>query len=356
MKQYNVEIFRRDFSLRSHTVVGDVRYSVDYLSPVLNSITVFNCEAEKGDYIRISNRNEEFFGIVRLVTSQDRKTINISYASFLSVFETSVLFNTDLQGTSTLETVLKNLITAMYINNPDSAQNITGLTIQTTSATVNWGFNLKSDTEGKHHCIIDFYNVIITRALEKYSVVIGVHPDVQAKTITLTIGKIQGEKIIEADLRNIISKNIVIKDTDKDINKLVVYDTADYSTKRIYYLHSDYSYSMVDTDRVTPVVQEIHGLTAEEGETARSFAQVADSDAANVFSSIEYNNLIELVMANDDALVKPYEMEIGEILHVISKGTIYTSVLTGKTIAEQTQLTCGTIRLDLTKILKRRYG
>lgn len=356
MKRYNVEIFERDFSLRDHTVVSDVRYSVDYLSPVQNTITVFNVAAEKGDYIRISNSDNDFFGVIRSVSSQDKKTMNISYSPFLSVLETDVLFDTDLQGTSNLETVIANLISAMFITNSDTAQNITGLSVTTSSATTGWGFNLKSDTEGKHHCIIDFYDSIIVRALEKYSVVITVTPNVQAKTIALVVGKIAGTKTIETDLPNIVDKSIVVKETEKDVNKLVVYDTADYTTKRTYYRHPDYTYGTTNTDRITPVVQEIHGVAAEEGtDNPRTFAQVADSDAADVFGNIEYNNLIELVMANDDALVKPYEMQIGQVLEVISKGTVYTSILTGKTVAEKTQLTCGTIRLDLTKIIKRRY-
>lgn len=354
MRQYNVEIFDRAFNLKDHTNISDASWTVDYLSPSINLLTVLNCNAEKGDYIRLHCIEDEFFGIVRAVTSQSEKLMTIECGSFLSVFDTSILFDTDLQGTSNLETVLKNLITAMYISNPDTKQRIAGLSVETTSNTTGWGFNLKSDTENMHHCIVNFYNSLIVRALEKYGVVITVTPDVQNKAIVLTIGKIADKsKLIEADLPNIVEKNIVLKETEKDVNKLIVYNTANYSTKRTYYRHTDDTYDQTDSNRLTPVVQEIKAVTVEEG---GSFATAADSEAASLFGELNYNNLIELVVSNDDTLVKPYELEIGQEVQVVSKGAVYKSILTGKTVSNSTQLTFGTIRLQLTKILKRRYG
>lgn len=351
MKVYNVEIFDRAFHLLDHTNVSDVSYSIDYLSPVANTITVFNCNAHKGDYIRIQSSDDEFFGIITAITTQSEKLINIEYKDFLSVFDTDVLFNTDLQGTSTLETVLKNLITSMFISNTDTEQNIPGLSVETVGSTTDWGFNLKSDTEGKHHCIINFYSVLIARALEKYAVVITVTPDVQEQAIVLTIGAIQDtSKKIEADLPNVIEKNIVIKETTNDVNKLIVYNTADYSTNRIYYLHPNGTYNTTNSNRITPVVQEIKAVDGT------NFATAANSEAANVFGGISYNNLIELIVLNDDTLIQPYAIDIGQKVSIISKGTVYSSILTGKTISDRTQLTFGTIRLDLTKILRRRYG
>ena len=196
--------------------------------------------------------------------------------------------------------------------------------------------------------------MLIARALEKYSVVITVTPDVQEKAIVLTIGAIQeSPKVIEADLPNIVVKNVVIKETDKDVNKLMVYNTENYTDVRTYYRHSDDSYSVANTDRITPVVQEIHGVAPSNGGT---FAAAADSDAANVFGGINYNNLIELTVMKDDTLVQPYALDIGRVVNIISKGNVYTSILTGKTVSDRAQLTFGTIRLDLTKIIRRRYG
>lgn len=355
MRRYNVEVFDRAFNLLDHTNVSEVTWSVDYLSPTKNTITILNCNVHKGDYIRVHDRDSEFFGIITAVKSQSEKLMSVECASFLSVFDMDVLFDTDLQnGTSSLETVLKNLITAMFVSNSDTLQRIPGLSVETTSSTTNWGFNLKSDTEGMHHCIVNFYNSLIVRALEKYGVVVTVTPDVQNKAIVLSIGKIaDNSRIIETNLPNIVEKNVVIMETEKDVNKLVVYNTANYTSSRSYYLHPDGSYNTTNSNRITPVVQEIKAVSVEEGST---FANAADSEAVNTFGDLGYNNLIELTVANDDTLVKPYELEIGQEVHILSKGSDYKTILTGKTVSDRTQLTFGTVRIDLTKIIKRRYG
>lgn len=355
MKQYNVEFFSADFTNVSHTNVSLASYGEDYISLEDNEITVIDCNVEVGYYIRIVKGDTEFFGIVKGVTTPNKRERVVTYSSFMSLFDTDVLFDTDLQGGNiTLENTLKNLINGLFAG-PDMSMNITGLSIQTTSATANWGFNLKSDTEGKHHCIVNLYNVLITKALEKYSVVIKVVPDVQAKTMTMYIGTVGGNPIyIDADLPNIVEKSIVIRQTSLNVNKLIVYSTEDYSTSRIYYRHPDGSYDRIDTDRVIPVVQEIHTVSPGQSET-QTFAQLADSDAAELFGSANYSNLIELIMANDDSLIKPQSMAIGQVVSVNSAGRSYTSILTGRTISDRTKLTFGLVRIDLTKILKRRY-
>lgn len=356
MIQYNVEIFDRNFELVGHTNTSGIEYSVDYLSPVNNEIIVFNCPAEKGNYIRISGNGREFFGVVCAVKSKSQKTMTIEYGDFLSVFDTHILFDTDLQGTSSLESVIADKMEEMFVNSADVLQNLTGLEVQTESQTTSWGFNLKSDTEGKHTCIINFYETILVRSLQEYGVVVRVVPDIQAKTITLIIGTITSQKTIEADLPNVLEKNVVIKETDKDVNKLVVYNTENYTENRTYYRHTDDTYDTINDRRVVPVVQEIEAVSPEyDGEiVSKPFAIVADSKAAEIFGGIKYNNLIELRMFNDDALIKPNEIKIGQKVIIRTNGNQYESILTGYTVGQTTLLTFGTIRLDLTKIIKRR--
>ena len=357
MQVYNVEIFDRSFTLKGHTNVEEVQFSEDYLSPDKNELTVLNIDVAVGDYIRISAGDIEYFGIVNAVTSKDESLVEISYQSFLSLFDTDCLFNTDLQGSNTsLEQMLANLITSMFISNTDTSMNVPGLSVVTTSTTTDWGFNLKSDTESMHHCIINMLEVLIIRAMEQYRVRIKVVSDVQSRTITLQIGRNAADPVtVEADLPNIIGKNVVIKETNNDVNKVVIYNTENYTTTRSYYLHPNGRYDMTNSNRIIPVVQEIRGTAPERnGDTiTRSFAQMADSEAADVFGSIEYNNMIELEMQNDDSMVKPYSMEVGQVVNVISDGISYSSILTGRRVEQTTTLTFGTVRLDLTKILRR---
>jgi hypothetical protein len=59
-------------------------------------------------------------------------------------------------------------------------------------------------------------------------------------------------------------------------------------------------------------------------------------------------------MMNDDEMIQPASMRIGQTVTVLSNGTEYNSVLTGRQTGETTKLIFGFIRLELTKQIKRR--
>jgi hypothetical protein len=79
--------------------------------------------------------------------------------------------------------------------------------------------------------------------------------------------------------------------------------------------------------------------------------------AADVLAVEKNNNLIELEMLEDDSLFEPKEMNIGQDVLVISEGKEYESMLTGYKFKNgKITLIFGAIRLELTKILKRRLN
>ena len=144
------------------------------------------------------------------------------------------------------------------------------------------------------------------------------------------------------------SHNDLVQQVSADVNKLVLYNGADYTQTRTFYLHPDLSYDTKDADRITPVVCELQTISGEE-----SFESAAITAAHNKFSSLAFSNLIELTMANGDTLVKPEELEFGQEVDIISDGEMYRSILTGRERGKTTKLIFGTVRLDLTKILRR---
>lgn len=359
MLPYNVEIFDRDFNFKGHANIGQINYNEDYLSPEDNTITIrYNSNVKKSDFIRIWRGSEQYSGVVTDVTTGSgvnsalvsKNLMTVSYMPFIRLFDIDVLFDTDLQGGNiSLEQYIANTITEYFINNSDTYQNIPGLSVSVLTNTMNWGFHLTSVVEGQHYTVVNFLNSILVRAMEKYQVRLLFDVDFEAKTISVKVGKNQlAQKIIEADLPNIINRSIVLHANSNDTNKLIVFDMSDVMTSKTYYLHSDDSYSSEDVDRVVPVVLEIAGVVPNESE---SFDTMADEYASNLFNSISYNNLIELEMLNDDELVNPKALEIGQTLNVISGGESYSTILTGRRIGETTTLICGTVRLDLTKIL-----
>lgn len=353
MKPFNLEIFDRQFNLLAHTNVDTVDIDYDYLSPNDSEVTarLQMDDLFVGAYIRFTRDDTELFGVVTSLDAADDKLLTkVGFQPFpAAMFSTDILFDTNKQGSVALETVIADLITSSWISNTDTVQNIQGLTVTTTSLTTSWGMNLKSDTEGKHHCIIGFYDVLITRALAEYGIVIQTTANVETGTITLTVGKITATQTIESDLPNVFAKTFIINESSKNTNKLDVYDTADYTTVITYYKHTNGTYNTTNSDRITPVVREIVGAEADDDHT---FAQNAASAAASVFGEATYNNLIEITCKYDDTLIKPKNIKVGTVVSVVSNLVSYGSILTGYKLNDNViTLIFGSIRADLTKIL-----
>ena len=362
MLPYNVEIFSRNFVLKHHTNVNYVTIEDDYLSPQNNSITILigGGSIGEGDYIWITRMGEQYLGIVTSVNVVSPLQVKVGFTSFIDgIFETKILFDTDLQGTSTLEAVLAGIISANWVSTSDTTERIPGLTCVTSSSTSSWGFNLKSEKEGKHHCIVNFYDSIIVPALKKYRVRLTAVPNFQAKTIALTIGRNSADVFyIDADLPNVLERQITIMQTDDTTNKLIVFNEEDYSASRTYYLHQNGTYSRTDTSRIFPVVRIVKSTAAEyesDGTTVKkSFATMADAAAEDLFGGISYNNSIELLVDKSDQLIHPLSLGIGQLAVIYNKGEAINSILTCKKIEDNLiTLTFGTVRLDLTKLMRR---
>ncbi len=355
MKPYNVEVFTQNFEMVGNANVHELEYKEDYLSSDENTITILQMEGiEKQDYIRISRDMEEYVGVITEVaygTDKSKKLMTVSYKPLMELLNTDILFDVNLQQTGTLEGFICDKITEMFIENEDSMQNIKGLSVSSTSETTDWYFHITPKDSGGHYNIVNLVDSVIVPAMEKYGVLVKAKLDIENKEIKISVGKVaQGTIIVEADLPNIITKNITIKSVSADVNKLIIYDATDYATKRVYYLHPDLSYDTKDKDRITPVNCEITSVSTEEG---GSFESAAINEAYNKFANLSFSNLIELTMMNGDALVKPESIEFGQIAQIISNGISYSSILTGREIGKTTKLIFGTVRLDLTKILRR---
>ena len=357
MKPYNVEIFTPDFQMIGNSNIDTVTYNEDYLSGDENSITIIPIQGvNKQDYIRISRDDEEYAGVITEITYGTDKSKNlqtISYKPFMELFDTDILFDVNDQGVGTLERFICGKIEEMFLTNEDSKQNIRGLSVEATSATSDWYFHITPAQSGGHFNIVNLLDSIIIPSLEKYSVIIKTWLDIQNRALRVYVGRAgSGVRIIETDLPNIITKSLTIKSVSADVNKLVLYDAnSDYEDKRVYYLHaSDLGYDTKDMDRITPVNCSMRSLEYDENST---FEAAAQSEAHNVFGNLAYSNLIELTMLNGDSLVKPEEMEFGQVVRILSDGIEYSSILTGKERGKNTKLIFGTVRLDLTKILRK---
>ena len=356
MQPFNVEIFDRSFNLIQHSNIGTLQYQYDYLSTVENSVLIeFNENVDKGQYIHLINDVDDYFGVICAISVNEKEQgySEIKYRPFISLFDAQIIFDTDLQGSSTsLEQAIANYITSYWISNSDTEQNIPGLAVQTISETKPWGFHITSDVKDLHYTNINFMTSIIRRALTKYRVGLYAVPNYTAKTITLQIGikSLDTTFNIEADLPSVMEKSVTINENSEDVNKLYVFNQEDMQTSIIYYKHTDGTYDTTDADRITPVIYEIGSVLPSDDDPFESMAQ---EFADRTFDTESYNNLIEITVKNDDALVVPSNLTIGQIVNVITNGSSYASILTGIERGDRTKLIYGTIRLELTKILRR---
>ena len=259
--------------------------------------------------------------------------------------------------------LIYNYITDYFIANDDAAQNIPGLSV-TYDTETEWNFliepDIKVDEESGEtpipYAVVNLLNDLIIPAFEQHLIRITSVVNEELASIMLTIGIEDGTAMIEADLPNVIEKKITLAQTSMTTNKLVIYDKADLVTNIVYYLHPDYSYDTTNDDRITPVVYEIATAEAKEAteeEPAVTFEEAAATVADDKFGGIEFNNLIELTVLNDDNMIKPYDMKIGFSVSVLSEGKIYHSILSGRQVKKTTKLIFGLIRMDLTKKIQR---
>ena len=350
MKAYNVEFFDEELNYITNTCSEDINYKEDYLDPERSKITVFTDTDIKTDYfLRVKAAGVEFVGRISSIEQQDDGTAEIAFRSLAEMLDTDVLVTTsDLTGN--LETFINNVISDLYVDNSDDEMNIP-LVITEKTSTSTWALDLFDTDETSK--IVNLFDDIIIPAFGTYGIILTFGLDISNSQITLSIGKNTAiTKYIEADLPNVLDKSIIIQKAKKRINKITVYNDEDFSENVTYYLHSDGSFDTTDSDRITPVVYDL--LTVSTSSSG-SFSDKALAKAQKTFNKNKYDNLIELSLMNDDELLSPWAVGMGQIVNVISDGVSYGSILTGREMKDNvTTLIFGTIRQELTKYLKGR--
>ncbi len=345
MRVYNIEIFTPDFKYRDSTQVEDFEYAFDYMDIEKGKFKIpAFVKLQKGDYFRAQAQDVDFCGIVTDIKElKDEKTI--SYKPFLKYLDVDLLVTFD--SSKSVEDFLKSLLDAEYVNNTDTYENITGLAVEvksTTEAVYGYDFN-----EGIHN----LYDIFLY-AFEVYGVVADFKVDPAAKAITCSIGKaVQDLFTIEADLDNVFDRKIIIKEAKDTVNKIYIYNEEDITQMATYYKGQDDLVSTSPDTRITPVIAKSVMIKIGTGET---FEAAALAKAMSDLKSTKYENLIEIECQEDDLLIRPHTRYIGQEAAIIKNATSYSTVLTGYQYKSgRVKLIFGTIRLELTKILKKKW-
>ncbi len=351
MSLYNVEIFSDHFVYRDSVQVSDKGdFENDYLSVTVNKIDLpgTDLRAGKGDYIRITGNELEISGIITGVTDKATFT-QIEYKSFLSMMDVEVYYDrTRLQKIS-LEQWLAEIISGIYVQNADPDQNVYGMEVVYDGRTA--GALLDMDKN-----IGNLYE-LLQKALINYQVAVQFSICVTQKKLLVRISAITGRVIyIESDLPNILKKQFNFKPSGHAYNKMTVYNELKESEYLIFYLETGGRITIKPdpAKRITPVIFTTT-YAKHEDDDDRSFYDVAYDKAYNKLNAEKYDNLIELETEIRDRLVRPLAMQIGQKVAIIREGSVYETILTGIRIGETVTLMFGTVRLELTKKLKRRY-
>lgn len=218
-----------------------------------------------------------------------------------------VLYELKSTESLSLEKRIQELIYRYYINpySKDDEQKIP-IRFNLTSETLFWTFDIVPDQEvdpDDCHAVVEFYDVIIQKALTQYRVAIEPEIDFSTKEIVLNIGAVTDTKTIEADLPWIAVNEFAIKKMNSDINKLEIWnsekydktiwdsdkyadgeepwtwdETDDYKPNKknvcYYYLHTSGDFDKDGTrDRITPIKMEVISCAPE-----RDYEQVAEED------------------------------------------------------------------------------
>lgn len=149
-------------------------------------------------------------------------------------------------------------------------------------------------------------------------------------------------------------------------------DGQEHPERRAYYPSHVYLYLQVDEGDGLfsyDVYQDITDQNASAAinyfyttEDYRTYIQILTNRATDMykhqlatkaFAKSKYKNLIEFTVLKDDSILEPVKMREGQEVQVIHQGNAYNSILTGwRTAGGLIKLTFGTIRLELTKIIK----
>lgn len=131
---FKCEVFARDFTFRSFAPIESPEIQFDYLTVEKTTLRAVKLDAKKGDFISVTdqNGNVAYQGIVDDVET-DKTGVTISAQPLMSLFDAEVYF--DRTTSAKIEPFIASIIRDNFVSSGDALQNISGMTVETTSET-----------------------------------------------------------------------------------------------------------------------------------------------------------------------------------------------------------------------------
>lgn len=357
MSQCSVHFFDKNLKLIHYDTVTYPIIDNDALVADKSDITIMPTDKIYKNCFIYFDAIPDFIGVVTDVDNYtDEELTQVSFQPIYALFNHNTLINTNDQGSVALEKVIADSIKRHWVSSSDSLQNIPVFNVTTTSSTTTWGMNLKSDTDGQHHAIVNLYSTLIQRALSKYGIALKITVNFKTKKINIAVGRSTKTRKIDADLPGVTIKTFKTHELNADVNKLEIWNTKGYSESIVYYLHTDGKYSTTNTKRIEPVLYDADSAEADPNDASKTFAKAAASVASSAFSGIDWTDSIELEVGSYDSLIDYKTLDVGQDVEIAHGDKIYKTIYTGYSINENVTLMFGTVRESYTKKQKLAKG
>ena len=297
MKQFNVEIFDENFTFILNTTADKVKYKEDYLDPEKAKIVInSDSRIDTNSIIRLYRDNEEYAGIISETKAKDDGTTEVTFMSVESLFDKELLIDVgQIQGT--MEEYMKSLMDELYVTASDIYQRLP-ITITAVTSTQDWSFDYEIENEPKEDeepplrevAFVNILDDLIIPGFIDYGIVLEWTFDFNEKLIRIFITKNEAAPItIETELPNIIDETVTIRKVKKRINKVNIWNSQDYERSIVYYLHSDDSFDIYDTDRVVPV--NYKNLTVSADNNAKCISKKVQELKSEYSKIKSYNSM-----------------------------------------------------------------
>ena len=346
MRRYRVDIFDRSMNFVDMAQTSEPTLITDYLVQTSSTFTVTKkLIIHRGDYAQLKSQDGDLFQGIVADYSYDGKITTVTLAQLSKLLDVEVFGDVSTLANG-IEAWMSAQIQSVY-NGTDTAQNLTGLTVLTSTATAG---EYPENTNGIYNLFdmaVYFFKV--------YGVIIDISLDVTAKAVTFSFRILNMASVwkIETKLGDVADYSINSSSTMEYPNKMIIRNGEELTESVTYYWHPTEFAGTIDTDsisnRVLPVVARCAVVNAQGEQT---FSEAAYQQAYSQMYQSRYDDQIEITFKSDSKLVEIGK--IGQLYTVIEGQATFHTVLTGyQRINEKyTRMTFGFVRKRLTQILQ----
>ena len=415
MSLCKLEFFDHNFNYMHHAMAEIEELDDDYLAPENSDILIDKTDLVKANYFVWITGDFKFLGIVAEVGVEEDQT-KVTVSPFISLFDADVLITTNWQASSSsdsgwgkyaLEETIAQSIYEYWQNSLDDDWNINmqlycgfgeNNVAQTSSVypsissngpkspspssyktlcsrTINYTMELSPDDFGKSRMKVNLLSDILAKALQYYGVVVVPFPNFANKRLDVFVTTQSGYRLTAfeednaenheealATVQNINTEdlgvtveNFTLDSASADANTLIIYSTANTTDKVVYYLCNDgqtpayctaaaYIQSQGSRKRILPPKHAI--------EFASNITTAAEKKAKEYFKDLVWNSSAEIKVTKKDTIIRPENLELGQICRLWKNGEAHLAFLTGRTLGDEITLTFGSVRTTLTKQMK----